>query len=133
MATKANKTSATETKAAVKTTAAETKKAVATTETKKAETKATEKTEAKKPAAKKTTTTKKTTKTVEAKVTYMLQYGGKEVNTSDVLDTVKKIWVEKFQGKLEEIKTIDLYFKPEENKVYFVINGLSNGDYFVEL
>ncbi|MDE7432046.1 MAG: hypothetical protein K2N34_09050, partial [Lachnospiraceae bacterium] len=23
--------------------------------------------------------------------------------------------------------------KPEENKAYFVVNGLSNGDYFVEI
>lgn len=84
--------------------------------------------------AKKTSaTTKKTTKAVETQVSYLLQFSGKEVNTADVLETVKKIWVEKFQGKLEEIKTIELYFKPEEHKAYFVVNGLSNGDYFVEL
>lgn len=96
----------------------------------------TAKTAAKKTTSKKeTTTTKKTTakKAVEPSVSYVLQYGGREVVTSDILETVKKIWVEKFQGKLEEIKTIELYIKPEENKAYFVVNGLSNGDYFVEL
>lgn len=104
--------------------------------TAKKETATAKKTTAKKTTTKKESTTpKKTTakKAVEPSVSYVLQYSGKEVVSSDVLETVKKIWVEKFQGKLEEIKTIELYIKPEENKAYFVVNGLSNGDYFVEL
>ena len=92
---------------------------------------------AKKPATKKATTTaKKTTAKKEAAVinaTYVLQFSGKEVVASDILETVKKVWVDKFQGKLEEIKTIEIYIKPEEHRAYFVVNGLSTGDYFVEL
>lgn len=95
------------------------------------------KTAAKKPATKKATTTaKKTTAKKEAAVinaTYVLQFSGKEVVASDILETVKKVWVDKFQGKLEEIKAIEIYIKPEEHRAYFVVNGLSNGDYFVEL
>lgn len=92
---------------------------------------------AKKPTTKKATTTaKKTTVKKEAaaiNATYVLQFSGKEVVASDILETVKKVWVDKFQGKLEEIKTIEIYIKPEEHRAYFVVNGLSNGDYFVEL
>lgn len=89
---------------------------------------------AKKPAAKKAAPAKKTTnKDVAVNASYVLQYAGKEVIASTILETVKTMWVEKFQGKLEEIKTIEIYIKPEENRAYFVINGLSNGDYFVEL
>lgn len=89
---------------------------------------------AKKPAAKKAAPAKKTTKKdVTVNTSYVLQYAGKEVIASTILETVKTMWVEKFQGKLEEIKTIEIYIKPEENRAYFVINGLSNGDYFVEL
>lgn len=92
---------------------------------------------AKKSATKKATTTaKKTTAKKEAaaiNATYVLQFSGKEVVASDILETVKKVWVDKFQGKLEEIKTIEIYIKPEEHRAYFVVNGLSNGDYFVEL
>lgn len=131
-----------ETKAPVASTTTETKKATTSKEkvaakateektTAKKETKTTAKTTAK--TASKTTSAKKAVKSVDTKVSYFLQFSGKEVNTSDVLETVKKIWVEKFQGKLEDIKTIELYFKPEENKAYFVVNGLSNGEYFVEL
>ena len=136
MATK--KACAPKTKAAA---TAETKvvAAEATAEKKSTETKATEKVaatkaEAKKPSAKKTTAKKTTAKksvSIEAKT--VLQYAGKDVVTSDILETVKKVWVEKFQGKLEEVKTIEIYVKPEENRAYFVINGLGNGDYFVEL
>lgn len=120
---------------AVETKAAETKTAAKKTTAKK-ETAAAKKTTAKKATTKKeTATTQKTTakKKAELSVSYVLQYSGKEVVTSEILETVKKIWVEKFQGKLEEIKTIELYIKPEENKAYFVVNGLSNGDYFVEI
>lgn len=90
----------------------------------------------KKTAAKKATTaTKETTskKSVNIDAKTVVQYAGKEVVVSDVVETVKKLWVEKFQGKLEEIKTIEIYVKPEENKAYFVVNGLGNGDYFVGL
>lgn len=135
-------TKATKTEAETKATAASTTEAKATT---KKATKAT--TEAKattkkatttKKAATKTTATKTTTKktskkAVEPQVSYLLQFSGKEVNTTNIYETVKTVWVEKFQGKLEDLKTIEIYLKPEEHKAYFVVNGESNGDYFVEL
>ena len=144
MATK-SKTSAADSKANVTPATTKATAVNATTETKATanstvEAKAVEapakKAAAKKPATKKATTAKKTTAKKEAAVinaTYVLQFSGKEVVASDILETVKKVWVDKFQGRLEEIKTIEIYFKPEEHRAYFVVNGLSNGDYFVEL
>lgn len=144
MATK-SKTSAADSKANVTPATTKATAVNATTETKATanstvEAKAVEapakKAAAKKPATKKATTAKKTTAKKEAAVinaTYVLQFSGKEVVASDILETVKKVWVDKFQGKLEEIKTIEIYIKPEEHRAYFVVNGLSNGDYFVEL
>lgn len=144
MATK-SKTSAADSKANVTPATTKATAVNATTETKATanstvEAKAVEapakKAATKKPATKKATTAKKTTAKKEAAVinaTYVLQFSGKEVVASDILETVKKVWVDKFQGKLEEIKTIEIYIKPEEHRAYFVVNGLSNGDYFVEL
>lgn len=145
MATK-SKTSAADSKANVTPATTKATAVNATTETKATanstvEAKAVEapakKAAAKKPTTKKATTTaKKTTAKKEAaaiNATYVLQFSGKEVVASDILETVKKVWVDKFQGKLEEIKTIEIYIKPEEHRAYFVVNGLSNGDYFVEL
>jgi len=87
-------------------------------------------------AAKKTTTTAKKTTTKKAAnvdASYFVQIWDKNIDASAILESVKNAWVEKFQGKLSEIKSVEIYIKPEENKAYFVINGLSNGDYFVEL
>ena len=39
---------------------------------------------------------------------------------------VKKAWT-KSGGKIGDIKTMDLYIKPEENAVYYVINGTETG------
>lgn len=135
-ASKANVTPATSKAAAVNATTETKATANSTVEAKAVEAPA-KKAAAKKPATKKATTTaKKTTAKKEAaeiNATYVLQFSGKEVVASDILETVKKVWVDKFQGKLEEIKTIEIYIKPEEHRAYFVVNGLSNGDYFVEL
>lgn len=131
----------TETKAAAVDTTTE-NKATTKTVTEKAATKTSKETTkpatkvAKKPAEKKTVTkapAKTIKKSVEVNASYILQFSGKEIVAKDILENVKTVWVEKFQGKLEEIKTIELYIKPEENRAYFVVNGLSNGDYFVEL
>lgn len=86
-----------------------------------------------KTAAKSTTTKKTTAKKAEIKSRVAVQYGGKEIFTDNLLEEVKKVWVEQFEGKLSEIKTIELYIKSEESKAYFVVNGLSNGNYFIYL
>ena len=76
---------------------------------------------------------KTTAKKAEIKSRVAVQYGGKEIFTDNLLEEVKKVWVEQFEGKLSEIKTIELYIKSEESKAYFVVNGLSNGNYFIYL
>lgn len=106
--------------------------------------KAETKTAAKKTASKKTatktakTTTKTTTKKAAAKkedinTSVAVQFSGKEVFTANLIDEVKKAWVEQSEGKLSDIKSIELYIKPEEMKAYFVVNGLSNENYFINI
>ena len=77
--------------------------------------KAEPKTAAKKPAANK-----------EIKTEIVLQYGEKEVNTKDMIASVKKEWT-KQKHKISEIKNIELYVKPEDYAVYYVINGEHTG------
>lgn len=43
-----------------------------------------------------------------------------------MIASVKKAWT-KSGRKVGEIKTIDLYIKPEEGAVYYVINGIDTG------
>ncbi|MGN0404339.1 MAG: DUF6465 family protein, partial [Bariatricus sp.] len=78
--------------------------------------------EAKKPAAR----TKKAAAKKDIKTDIVLQYGEKEVNTKDMVAAVKKEWT-KAKHKVSDIKSMELYIKPEEYAVYYVINGDTTG------
>ncbi|MBR4529265.1 MAG: hypothetical protein IKO80_03185 [Lachnospiraceae bacterium] len=67
------------------------------------------------------------TNTVKSNVT--LQYGEKSIPYEDLVSRVKDIWTGQFGRKIIEIDSVELYIKPEENKVYYVINKDINGDF----
>ena len=109
---------------------AETVKAVAATEPKKIEkepvkTAAAKKTTTKKTTAKKTTA-RKTTAKKEIKVSAFVEYFGKQVEEKEMIARVKKAWTSSGK-KIGDIKTMELYIKPEESAVYYVINGTETG------
>ncbi len=70
------------------------------------------------PAAKKTTSKKK------AAATVYIQYLGAELTTDDIIAKAKDA------AGIAEPKKIDVYVKPEENKVYYVIDG-NEGSFFL--
>ncbi len=130
------------TKKTGKTTAAKTAE-VKVTETQKADAKAadikaktaaakkTETAEAKKaekkPAAKKASKPgRKPAAKKEMKVNAYVEYREKQVEEKTIIADVKKAWT-KSGGKIGDIKTMDLYIKPEEDAVYYVINGTEKG------
>ena len=85
--------------------------------------------EVKKAAEKKTTEKKaapKKTAKKEIKTEVVLQYGEKEVNTKDMVAAVKKEWT-KAKHKVSDIKSMELYVKPEDYAVYYVIHGDTTG------
>lgn len=65
-------------------------------------------------------------KVKEVKKTLVVEYQGKQVEESAMFDTVQKAWVEA-GNKAEDIKTLTLYVKPEEDMVYYVINETETG------
>lgn len=69
----------------------------------------------KKPAAKK-----------EIKIKAVVEYYGKQVEEKDMIARVKKAWT-KSGRKVGDIKSMELYIKPEEAAVYYVINGTDTG------
>lgn len=103
-------------------------KAVKTESVKKAE--AETKTAAKKTTTKKTTakktTARKTTAKKEIKVSAFVEYFGKQVEEKEMIARVKKAWTSSGK-KIGDIKTMELYIKPEESAVYYVINGTETG------
>lgn len=90
--------------------------------------------ETKKPVAKKTETKKtevkkntvKKTVKKEMKVKTFVEYYGKQVEEKEMIARVKKAWTRKGK-RVGEIKTLELYVKPEEGAVYYVINGKETG------
>ncbi|MDE6740473.1 MAG: hypothetical protein K2N77_09020 [Lachnospiraceae bacterium] len=119
-----------------KTEEAKTTTAAPAAESKKEETKktakktTTRKTTAKKAPAKKTAAEKKTTAKKEAvKATFNLQFAGKSYTTDDLVKIAKDVWKYDLNQKAGDFKTVELYVKPEENVVYYVINGDVTGNF----
>ena len=58
----------------------------------------------------------------ERTIEMTVQFGEKEVTYTDMVNRIKAMWKE--QGKREvSMKSLELYVKPEESKVYYVINS----------
>lgn len=55
-----------------------------------------------------------------------MEYYGQQMDEKTIIANVKKAWT-KSGRKVGEIKTMDLYIKPEESAVYYVINGIDTG------
>ncbi len=64
------------------------------------------------------------------KVRTSIQFREADVCVNDFEKRIKQIW--KDGGNLaKDLNTIDIYFKVEENKCYYVINGNVTGDFAV--
>lgn len=112
-------------------------------ETKKAEPKrrgrkpAAEKAEPKKrgrkPAAEKKETAAKTaaatTRKSVVKETVHVQFAGKTYSTEDLVKIAKDVWKYDLKRKVGDFKSVELYVKPEESIVYYVINGEETGHF----
>ena len=103
-------------------------KAEAKAEAPKAEAKKAE--EPKKETAKKTPAKRTTAKDIKTSV--VVQFAGREVTEKDLIAAVKKAYTKK-GNKAGDIKTIEIYVKPEESAAYYVVNGVGADDYKIEL
>lgn len=74
----------------------------------------------------------KRTAAKDIKTSVVVQFAGKEVTEKDLIAAVKKAYTKK-GNKVGDIKTIEIYVKPEESAAYYVVNGVGADDYKVEL
>ena len=86
--------------------------------------------EPKKETAKKAPAKRTTAKDIKTSV--VVQFAGKEVTEKDLIAAVKKAYTKK-GNKGGDIKTIEIYVKPEESAAYYVVNGVGADDYKIEL
>lgn len=120
-----------EVKAAPAASVAEVKKA----EPKKAEPKKPGRKPSAKKAAAKKTTAKAASKAEKApakkavKATLHLEYKGRSQTTDELVKIAKDVWKYDMKQKVGDFKSVELYVKPEENKVYFVVNGDMTGSF----
>ena len=84
-----------------------------------------------KPAAAKKETEVKTTTTRKAAVkeTVHVQFSGKTYTTEDLVKIAKDVWKYDLKKKVGDFKAVELYVKPEESVVYYVINGEEKGQF----
>lgn len=63
---------------------------------------------------------------VTAKKNILVQYQGRDFNEKDILEAIKK---DVYSKGIEDadISSVDIYIKPEEHAVYYVINDEING------
>ena len=107
----------------------------------KAEVKAPVKAEVKKPAAKKETAKKETAKKApakkpaakkaELKSEISVQFSGKSYSQEDLLKIAKDVWKYDLKQKAADLTSVELYVKPEESMVYYVMNKEITGSFYI--
>ena len=60
------------------------------------------------------------------KTSMFVEYQGKQAEDKAIIAAVKKAWTEA-GNKVGDMKTLELYIKPEEASVYYVINETETG------
>ncbi len=117
---------------------------------KKAEVKKEEKVMEKKTAAKKAPAAKKETaakapvkkeaakapvakKAAAVKQNVVLQFNGNDYTQERLVQSAKDVWQYDFGRDVADIKELELYVKPEENKVYVVVNGSDQDSYSFDI
>jgi hypothetical protein len=60
------------------------------------------------------------------KTNIFVEYCGKQTEDKAMIAAVKKAWTDG-GNKVGDIKTMQLYIKPEEDAVYYVINESTSG------
>lgn len=92
---------------------------------------AAEKTPVKKTPAKKAPAKKTTTRKTAVKESVCVQFDGKSYTTEELVKIAKDVWKYDLKQKAGEFQTVELFVKPEEAKVYYVINGDTTGDFAI--
>lgn len=64
------------------------------------------------------------------KTNIYVEFYGEQVSKDDLIKEAEKIWVEAGK-KAKDIKKIELYIKPEEDRAYYVINDEFDGSFHI--
>ena len=65
------------------------------------------------------------------KSTFYVEYYGKQIDEASLIKEAKAIWT-KSGKKAADLKSLNLYIKPEENTAYYVFNDDETGSFVIE-
>ncbi len=65
------------------------------------------------------------------KSTFYVEYYGKQIDEAVLIKEAKEIWA-KSGKKAADLKSLNLYIKPEENTAYYVFNDDESGSFVIE-
>ncbi len=65
------------------------------------------------------------------KSTFYVEYYGKQIDQAVLIKEAKEIWT-KSGRKAADLKSLNLYIKPEENTAYYVFNDDESGSFVIE-
>lgn len=78
----------------------------------------------KEPVAKRPYTTRR-----PSKVEVTLELAGNSHTQDSLVQSAKDVWVYDLNRDLKDFKTLELYIKPEDKAVYYVVNGEVTGSF----
>lgn len=84
-------------------------------------------TEKKASAAKKEAAGKKETVKRRAKSSITIEWEGRSLTEDSLVQSAKDVWVHDLGRDIKDFKSAELYVKPEDKAVYYVINGEVTG------
>ena len=84
---------------------------------------------AEKTSAKKETVKKETTKKAEPETELHIQFADQSLTQDDLVKIAKDVWEYDLNQKADDLKSIELYVKPEERRAYYVMNKDFTGSF----
>lgn len=83
------------------------------------------------PAPAKKEAVKKAEKKPELKAALHVQFAGKSYAEEDLMKMAKDVWKYDLKQKAGDLVSVELYVKPEENMVYYVMNKDFTGSFYI--
>lgn len=65
------------------------------------------------------------------KTTFYVEYYGKQIDEATLIKAAKSKWTDSGR-KVSDLKSLNLYIKPEENMAYYVFNEDENGSFSID-
>lgn len=60
-----------------------------------------------------------------------MQFGGKSYSQDDLIKIARDVWKYDLKQKVGSLESVELYVKPEENMVYYVMNKEFTGSFYI--